>query len=253
MDPGRASHSPEVSGENRLIASLPVSGSALLAPYLTNIEFERGTVLQDTGRPVEHVYFLHSGLVSLLVDMLDGRSVEVALIGCEGAVGIGGRNGADGAPHNAVAQAPGSAARISMVHLTEVASRSDAVRDMIARGYDALFNQVQHVAACNAAHDVEARVSRWLLQAHDRLGPDEIPVTQKTLADLLHVRRTTVTGVCRKLQMRDVILVRRGHMKIKNGTALERIACTCGRDGMDRCASGVSVTRQAAPMSAAEA
>jgi CRP-like cAMP-binding protein len=243
MDPGRASNSPEVSGGNRLIASLPVSGLALLAPHLTNIEFERGTVLQDTRRPVEHVYFLHSGLVSLLVDMPEGYSVEVALIGCEGAVGIGGRNGADGAPHNAVAQAPGSAARISMVQLTEVASRSDAVRDMIARAYDALFNQVQHVAACNAAHDVEARVSRWLLQAHDRLGPDEIPVTQKILADLLHVRRTTVTVVCRKLQMRDVILVRRGRMKIKNGIALGRIACACGRDRMDRGGSGVSVAR----------
>jgi CRP-like cAMP-binding protein len=227
MKTDRALNLLEVSGQNRLIASLPAPGLALLAPHLANIEFERGTVLQDMGRPVEHVYFLHSGLVSLRVDTVKDHSVEVALIGCESAVGIGARNGADGARHTAVAQAPGSAARISILQLSEVASHSDAVQDMLGRAYDALFDQIQQMAACNAVHNVEARISRWLLQARDRLGSNEIPVTQETLADLLPVRRTTVTLVCRKLQMRDVILVRRGRIQIKDDAALGRIACSC--------------------------
>jgi CRP-like cAMP-binding protein len=220
---------PEPVGRNRLLAALPAADFALLEPHLTPRGFDRGAVLQQAGSPIEQVYFPHAGLISLVLAMPDGQNVEIALVGREGAIGLTAGIGSQLALNGAVMQSAGSGAEIAALALAEIAARSSAIRGMIVAYNDVLIAQIQQMAACNAVHDVEARLSRWLLQARDRIGSNEVMITQEALAELLCVRRTTVTLVCRTLQMRDVIHVRRGRIEIRDGVALERSACSCYR------------------------
>lgn len=212
---------------SRLLAELPSADFTLIAPHLTEKSFQRGAVLQENGGSIEHVLFVHSGLVSLLLTVPDGRSAEIAMIGREGAIGLAAGIGSQIAVGTAVAQTAGTAAMIAAPRLARLVEQSTAIKDMVCRYNDALSARTAHMVACNALHDVQARVARWLLQAHDRVGDSEIAVTQETLAELLCVRRTTVTLVCGVLQAAGSIHVRRGRVEILDAHALEKAACSC--------------------------
>jgi len=221
--------SPVPAGHNRLLTSLPGPEFSLLAPHLTERTFARGAVLQEAGTTVEHVYFPHSGLISLLLPMAGGQSVELALIGREGAIGLSAAMGSPVALNTAVYASAGTAARIPARRLAALAEGSATLRALIVGYNDIMLGQIQQMAACNALHDVEARLCRWLMQAVDRIGTREIMITQEQLSDLLCVRRTTVTLVCRGLQMAGIIHIRRGRVEISDIAALERKACSCYR------------------------
>jgi CRP-like cAMP-binding protein len=212
---------------NRLLAELPSADFTLIAPHLTERSLQKGAVLQENGSAIEHVLFPHSGLVSLLLAVPDGRSAEIAMIGREGAVGLTAGIGSQIAVGTAVAQTPGTAAMIAAPRLARLVGQSKAIQDMVCRYNDALLAQTAHMVACNALHDVQARLARWLLQAQDRVGDNAIAITQETLAELLCVRRTTVTLVCGALQTDGAIHVRRGRVEILDAHALEKAACSC--------------------------
>ena len=127
----------------------------------------------------------------------------------------------------AVVQLPGAAVQISPLRLAEAATQSKAVRDMIVRCCDALLAQIQQSVVCNTVHHVQERLCRWLLQAHDRIDGDTIPLTQEFVSGLLGVQRTTVTAICRVLQADGIIDVRRGRILIRNAGALTRKSCAC--------------------------
>jgi CRP-like cAMP-binding protein len=212
---------------SRLLAELPPADFALIVPHLTERSFHKGAILQENGSSIEHVLFLHAGLISLLLVMPDGRGVEIAMIGREGAIGLMAGAGSQTAVGTAVAQTPGAAAVIAAPRLLMLVEQSKPIRTMVCRYNDVLLKQTAHMAACNALHDVQARLARWLLQAQDRVGDDEISITQETLAELLCVRRTTVTLVCGTLQSSGAIHVRRGRVEILDARALEKAACSC--------------------------
>jgi CRP-like cAMP-binding protein len=212
---------------NLLLASLPAKDFALLAPQLKDIVLEQGAVLQEQGERIDQVYFPHDGIVSLLAVMRQGDAIETATIGYEGAVGSFAGLGSRRAHTRAVVQVSGSASRIAASRFRKVAEESEAVCRIVVRYGEMLLIQVQQTAACNALHPVEARLSRWLLQARDRLESNNIKLTHEFLSQMLGVRRTTVTVVANMLQQAGLIRYHRGHIEIVDQRGLESRACEC--------------------------
>jgi CRP-like cAMP-binding protein len=212
---------------NRFLATLPPHDFSLLAPHLRTIPLERGVMLHDVGEEIEHVYFPHTGMVSLVAVMQSGATVETATIGRAGVIGASAGLGARSTIARAIVQLPGTAAWISASQFHAAAAQSAAVRDLIVRYNDVLLAQVQQSVACNALHGLEARLCRWLLQTHDCIDGNVIPLTQEFLGQMLGVRRTTVTIAARLLQSAGLIRYRRGHIQVLDRAALEDISCEC--------------------------
>ena len=190
---------------------------ALIEPNLKEIVMVQGTLLQEQGEQINHIYFPHTGMISLLAVMHNGNSIETATVGREGAVGgmsgFGGRH----AFTRAIVQADGTASRISVTKFQEATSKSPGLRQTIVRFNEGLLAQVQQTAACNALHELDERLCRWLLQTQDRVGGNLITLTHEFLSQMLAVRRTTVTLVARGLQKDGIIHT--GAARSKSSTA----------------------------------
>jgi CRP-like cAMP-binding protein len=200
---------------------------ALLQPHLKEVELKQGTMLHEQGESIERVYFLNSGMVSLLAVMQQGNAVETATVGREGAIGAMSGLGPRRAFTRGVVQMPGTASQIQTAKFQSIVSASQAIRDIIVRHNEVLLAQVQQSAACNALHEAESRFCRWLLQSRDRSDGDIVPITQEFLAQMLGVRRTTVTLVAQSLQDAGLLRYRRGRIEILDRNMLEERACEC--------------------------
>ncbi|TAJ72137.1 MAG: Crp/Fnr family transcriptional regulator [Phenylobacterium sp.] len=218
---------PVPLAQNSLLEALPPSDYALVAQNLVQIELERGRLLYDPGDPIDHVYFPHDGVVSLMTLMENGAAIESATIGPEGALGLMAAVAPRLSLSRAIVQTPLRAARIGAERLHEVWDRSPALRDLVDRHTEALYGHAIQSVACNALHSVEARFCRWLLTCHDRISTDTVALTQEFLADMLGVQRTTVTAVARSLQEKGVIRYRRGVVDIVDRQALQGLTCEC--------------------------
>jgi CRP-like cAMP-binding protein len=212
---------------NRFLATLPPHDFSLLAPHLRTVAIEQGVMLHDVGQEIEGVYFPHTGMVSLVAVMQSGTTVETATIGRSGVIGANAGLGATRSFGRAIVQLPGTAAWLSSAQFRATANLSQAIHDLIVRSNDLLLAKVQQSVACNALHALEPRLCRWLLQAHDCVEGDIIPLTQEFLAQMLGVRRTTVTLAARLLQSAGLIRYRRGHIQIVDRAALEDLSCEC--------------------------
>jgi CRP-like cAMP-binding protein len=213
---------------NRLLATLSEQERALLEPEMTIVTLDGGESVLSAGNSITHSLFPFNGLmVSLLRELSRGRSVEVAAIGREGAVG--GIISCGNAPAftNTVVQLPGSAALVPLRVLELVKETNPHVRDLFCRYSDALLAQVMQSVACNAFHPIEARAARWLLHAHDRAASDRLELTQESLAGLLGVQRTTVNAVARVLQEQGLIAYRRGAVQVIDRAGLHKVSCDC--------------------------
>jgi CRP-like cAMP-binding protein len=184
---------PERERSNRFLATLPPHDFALLTPHLRTITLERGTILHDAGDEIERVYFPHSGMVSVVAVMQSGAAIETATIGRAGVIGASAGLGLKYSFARAIVQLPGTAAWLSASQFHAAANGSQAIRDLIVHYSGMLLAQVQQSVACNVLHTMEARLCRWLLQAHDCMDGNDIPLTQEFLGQMLGVRRTTVT------------------------------------------------------------
>ena len=212
---------------NRLLAALPPADLDLLVRHFRLVELERDAVLVRSGDPTERIYFPISGLIAFIMDMPNGQTVATAIVGNEAAVGVLSTLGPTRSPMTAVVRVAGLALQISPTRFHASLGRSRALNRAIQTLNRSLMAQFQHVAACNALHSVEARLARWLLQVHDRVDGDVLPLTQETLAEFLGVRRTTVTQVISKL--RDSGAIRsnaRSSIEIDR-PRLEAAACEC--------------------------
>lgn len=213
---------------NRLLAALSARDFAVLEPHLEPVALARGKVLFEPGDDVTTTYFpCHRTMASLLIVTRDGREVEAATIGREGAVGGIVSEGHKPAFGRAVVQIPGDAYAIPTSHLEAAKTGSPRFGDLFSRYADALLAQVMQGVACNALHRVEARCARWLLAVHDRAGDRTIHLTHESLAEMLGVQRTTVSGATSELQARGLIRTRRGGVEIIDRRGLERAACEC--------------------------
>ncbi len=202
IDPGLRS--------NKLLASLPHEDFQLLIPHLSSVQLARGTVLAEPGGEVNHAYFPLSGMVSLVVIMRDGKAVETGTVGREGVVGAMSGIGPCKSQVRAFAQLPMFASKIASTELRKAVSSSKAIADLCLRYNEVLLAQARIGAACNALHKIEARLCGWLLQTRDRTESDTIMLTQEFLAEMLGVRRTSVTEVASKIQAVGAISYSRG-------------------------------------------
>lgn len=213
---------------NRLLAALKADDRALLAPHLTQVALARGAVLFDAGDDVTTCHFPCDGtMVSLIVALPDGAFAETATVGREGAVGGIVSMGHKPAFARAVVQIAGTALRIDSDRLEELKAKSAGIRDALARYADCMIAQILQSVACNVLHSLEPRFCRWLLTAQDRVGRDQIPLTQEFLAEMLGVQRTTVTAAAASLQARGLIAYSRGRIAVVDRGALEATACDC--------------------------
>jgi CRP-like cAMP-binding protein len=212
---------------NRLLATFPSEARAALEPYSSIVDLDLGSVVHARGQDVVHSYFpFGPTMVSLGLELGDGRTIEVASIGQEGAVG--GIVSCGHAPAFARAEVivPGPALKIPMPRLEEVKLASGHIRNLFCRFSDYLLSQVMQSVACNAFHPIEARAARWLLTAQDRAG-SRIELTQEAMAGLLGAQRTTVNAVARILQDEGLISSRRGVIQVVDRVGLKRRACEC--------------------------
>jgi len=218
---------PEFHPENQLLMALSASDFSALRPHLNEVSLGLGDVLQAYGERIQYVHFPLSGMVSLLSVMRDGKAVETAVVGREGALGAHCGFGMPHAYSRAVVQIPGRAMRVAAAQFQKVVRESERMRDLIIRYRELRLAQTQQTAACNAVHDAEARLSRWLLQTADVIGSDTVPLTQEFLSQMLGVRRTTVTTIARVLQTAGLIRYTRGRIEISDREMLKKFACEC--------------------------
>ncbi|MGX1318415.1 CRP-like cAMP-binding protein [Bradyrhizobium sp. USDA 377] len=212
---------------NRLLAALPPADLGLLTPHFQKVSFEPDAVLVRSGDELDPVYFPHSGAIAFMLDMPDGQTVATTLMGREGALASFSVLGPSPSSVTAIARIAGTASLISAARFRAAHAQSAAIRNVVQVHARAVLLQLQHVAACNALHRVDGRMARWLLQLHDRVPEDLLPVTHETLAQLVGVRRPTVTLTMNKLREAGAVPAeRRGFVEIHRAR-LERIACDC--------------------------
>jgi hypothetical protein len=166
-------------------------------------------------------------VAALVIGLQDGRAVETAAVGHEGAIGGVVSQGSLPAFSRAVVQVPGSVLRIEAATLQKIKQTSPGLRNLLTRYSDCLLAQVLQSVACNASHTIEARCARWLLSLQDRLGTDVLPITHEVLAELLGVQRSYLSRALRTLQQQGLIQVRRGRIIIVSRPAVEAASCEC--------------------------
>jgi CRP-like cAMP-binding protein len=223
--------------DNKLLISLPRDHFDRLLPNLSTVSLQQGAVLYEAGDEVDQVYFPHYGMLSLLAVLRDGKAIETATVGNEGVVGAMAGLGLYKSLVRVVVQMPVSVSKIAATHFRSAAATSDSIRNLCIRYNEVLLSQARVTAACNALHPIEARFCRWLLQSADRSASDTVALTQEFLAEMLGVRRTSVTEVARKVQNAGVITYSRGVIKILDRAALMRMSCECYETLLDQSAA----------------
>jgi CRP-like cAMP-binding protein len=218
---------PTKTYTNAFLAALPPRELRLLEPELRLVEFPRGMALNEPDRQIDDVLFIESGMVSLLTTMSDGTAIENATLGREAILGVLGALGSHRSGMRAIVQIPVTGWRMRAVDLRAATEKSRHLRHLVLRSSELLLAQVQQTAACNALHSAECRLCRWILQVRDRIDTDTIQLTQDFLAQMLAVRRPTVTLIAQSLQNAGLISYRRGRIEILDRAGLERQACEC--------------------------
>ena len=173
-----------------------------------------------------HVYFPLSGVISLLTVLDDGSAVEIATVGSEGMADFAAYLDLE-SPARWLVQVPGTALRIDAAELRRVAEDSSELRDVMHNYMLAMFVLVSQTAACNRRHPVEERCARWLLMTHDRVDEDTFPMTHEFLADMLGVRRPSVSIAMSILSKAGYTRYRRGKVEIVDRAGLEEATCEC--------------------------
>lgn len=213
---------------NRLLAALPPHEYDRLAPRLEHVALTSRAVLLEPGAPIAHVYFPASGVMSLLAQFHEG-SIEVGVVGQEGAIGLPLALGVDEARHRALVQVPGEALRMRAADFRKYVRPGSPLHALLLRYTDVFLTQLSQSAGCNALHAVEERMCRWLLLVHSRVGTPRLPITHAFLAAMLGVRRASVTEVAGRLQDAGLIRSGRGQITLLNLPGLESAACECFR------------------------
>ena len=214
---------------NRLLDLLPAADRRRLLERMELVELDLRQPVYESGKPIEHVYFPLTTVISMLAVMEDGQAVEVATMGSEGMAGLPVFLGASTSPDLAFAQIPGRALRMAAGEFRELANGAGTVQALLQRYTQAFFVQLAQGAACNRLHSLDQRLARWLLMTHDRVGRDRFPLTQEFMGRMLGVRRATVTQAAGRLQQAGLITYSRGIITIVDRPGLEAVSCECYR------------------------
>ena len=215
--------------KNRILLAIPEDEFLGVRPLLEEVEMPQYKILYDQGEKIEHAYFLNQGMVSLVVSVHDGRSVEVGITGPEGIVGAPLAFGFESAPMRAIMQISGRGLRIASSTLEDAIHLAPCLKTLVERYVMMQQLQVAQLAACNRLHDMDQRLARWLLMCQDRIDSENLPLTHEFLAQMLGSGRPTVTIAAGVLERAGLIQNTRGSVKILNRKRLEDAACECYR------------------------
>jgi CRP-like cAMP-binding protein len=216
-----------MSEVNALLASLSAGDTAALKPHLRLIDCNSKALLMEAGDLISTVYFPTSCVISLVVGLASGEMIEAAMVGRDGVVGAAAALDGRKSLSRAIVQLPGKAFACPVEALAAVAFQSKSLISTLMRHEQALFAQAQQSTACMATHDVQARFARWLLRARDLAESNTLPFTQEFLAEMLGVRRTSISPVAHTFQQAGIIRYTRGRIEIVNVEALKDSACEC--------------------------
>jgi CRP-like cAMP-binding protein len=215
--------------KNFLLNRLEPAVLAAIEPHLAVLQLQHGHVLAETHQRIETVYFPHSGIISCVVELLGGVAIETGMIGNDGEFGATQALDHKVSLNHVVMQVGGVASVISSDRIRVVANEIPVFRGLLVKYEQFFLSQVQQTAACNAVHDVQARTCKWLLRMHDLVGVD-LELTQEFLAQMMGVRRTTVTEVAGDLQKAGMITYSRGRVHIVDLEQVRAWACECDGD-----------------------
>jgi CRP-like cAMP-binding protein len=212
---------------NRLLAALPTKEYQALQRQLEEIPLVFEKILYRPLELVSDVYFPNSGIVSLLAGDNERATLEVGLVGREGMVGLNVFLGVSYSINRAVVQGVGSAMKMKGTALRKACNNGGALPLLLQRYSHSVMTQITQSAVCNQFHSVDARLARWLLMTHDRMGDDEFQLTQEFLSNMLGVRREGVSKAASELQKQKLIRYSRGRLKVLDRPGLEAISCGC--------------------------
>ncbi len=212
---------------NKLLAVLKSADYQRLFLNLELVTLTFGEVLYESGDIIEYVYFPNDALVSLLTNVDDQHALEVGLIGGEGMVGISLALGVTTSAFRTVVQGEGTAMRIKSAYFMEELRSSLALQKLVHHYTRSLIAQISQTAACNRFHVIEARLARLLLMTRDRVFSNRFYLTHEFLANILGVRRVSITKAAHSLKKKNLIEYSRGHITITNPTGLELASCPC--------------------------
>ena len=218
---------PLLNSPNHFLASLSPHDSDLLRPHLKSLQLPQETVLYGANENIERVYFPHTGVVSLVVSLKSGQFVEAGMIGRNGVVGAAAPLDGSTALVQATVQVESAGMTAETAVVKRLAKESETLRIALVRNDQVASAQTQQVAACNALHELEERLSWWLLQARDLIRSDTLPLTQEFLSQMLGVQRSSVTLVARRLQEAGLINYRRGRIHVLDVEGLQESCCEC--------------------------
>jgi len=212
---------------NKILLSLSSKECKEVVSKLEFVRLQLHQVIHEAGETVKSGYFVNTGLMSVLAVQPDGKSVEVGLIGKEGFVGLPLLVGYRTSPTRVVVQGDGTAYRCGDETLMLLLKQCPELERQLHRFGQRLAMQTTQIAACNRLHDVEERLARWILMSQDRIGSDDLPLTQEFLANMLGTRRSSVTVAAGTLQKAGLITHTRGSVSVLNRQKLEEAACDC--------------------------
>jgi CRP-like cAMP-binding protein len=212
---------------NRLLTALPKGDYKTLSPMLEEIPLVYNEKIYEPSSTIRYVYFIESGIISLLSGVDEDSTIEVGIVGNEGMAGLPVYLGVKKSSTLAIVQGSGSALRMKSADFVTFSARSPKLQVLMLRYIHSLFTQVSQSAACNRFHLIDERLARWLMMTRDRMGSNEFQITQEFLSNMLGIRREAVNKAAGILQERGLVSYLRGNMKILDRKELERAACTC--------------------------
>ena len=216
-----------VAGQNHLLTLLPETDRARVLAQMDRVDTQHGDTLFRQHEPISAVDFPLHGVLSVVIVMEDGAVAEVGTVGNEGMAGIPLLNGTDHSPAQGFYQVPGASYRMPAGAFRDEVEKGGPFADIMRRYAQAFLNQVSQSAACNRLHALEQRLCRWILMSHDRSDGDRIALTQEFLAQMLGVRRATVSIAAGMLQKAGLIKYNRGVIHVLERDQLEQTSCEC--------------------------
>ena len=218
-------------GENRnlILRALDATALEFVQSRLHTRATSQGEVIYEAGASLSHAIFPHDGLISFMAPVEKGRSVEKTSIGREGLIGHSLAVGDEVAASRSVVQIPGHASWLSRTDLEHAMERFPIGRESVLRYTHRLVSQLLETVTCNTLHNAEQRIVRWLLHAAERVSGETLELTQQALADVLGLRRATVSEACSRLEKDGLVHHRRGRIRLAHPQRLEQRACDCYR------------------------
>ncbi|WP_107670863.1 Crp/Fnr family transcriptional regulator [Cyanothece sp. BG0011] len=212
---------------NRLLAALPEREYQRISPHLEFVNLRLGQILYEANTLIKWVYFPHRSIISIVSRLKGNVTTEIGLVGYEGMVGIPVILGGQYATNETVVQVADGAFKINADILRQEFQRGETLHKILLLYTETRLHQVSQVAVCKSHHCIEKRFCRWLLLVHDGVENDRLLLTQKFMAQMLGVRRASVTEAAKKIQELGLISYKRGEIMILNRAGLEERVCDC--------------------------